>query len=122
MPIYIIHKHSATHLHWDLRLEKDGVLKSWACPKEPSTDPSVKRLLIQVEDHDFSYATFEGEIAEGYGKGKVEIWNKGTYTFVNEKPYKWVINIKGKKLKGEFVLLKFANAGKKEWLFFKKKE
>ncbi|MFH1071847.1 MAG: DNA polymerase ligase N-terminal domain-containing protein [Nanoarchaeota archaeon] len=122
MPLFVVHKHQATHLHWDFRLELDGVLKSWAVPKEPSMDPAVKRLAIQVDDHDLSYGKFEGEIAEGYGKGTVEIWDKGTYTLVNRKESKLIINLKGKKLKGKFVLLKFAKAGKNQWLLFKKKE
>jgi DNA ligase D-like protein (predicted 3'-phosphoesterase) len=122
MVLFVIHEHHATHLHWDIRLEKDGTLKSWACPKEPSNDPSVKRLVIQVDDHDLDYADFVGEITEGYGKGTVKRWDKGTYTLVNEKPNKWIVDLKGKKLQGEYVLLKFDKAGPKAWLFFKKKE
>ncbi|MFH1916148.1 MAG: DNA polymerase ligase N-terminal domain-containing protein [Nanoarchaeota archaeon] len=115
---YVIQKHQATHLHWDLRLEQDGVLKSWACPKEPTMDPSVKRLLIQVDDHDLSYGDFHGT---GEGGDIVEIWDSGTYTLIDEKPSKWIVDIQGKRLQGEFVILKFEKAGKKEWLFFKKK-
>lgn len=119
--IYVIQEHHASHLHWDLRLEKDGVLKSWAMPKEPTDDTAVKRLIIQVDDHDLDYGNFEGEIGDGYGKGTVKIWDSGTYTIINEKPHKVIVDIKGKRLKGEFVLLKFTKAGEKAWLFFRKK-
>ena len=121
MPKFVIHEHHATHLHWDLRLELDGVLKSWAVPKEPSKEKNVKRLAIQVEDHELTYANFEGEIKEGYGKGKVKIWDKGTFKLENKKPNKIVFEIKGKKLNGKYVLLKtnYGKSSEKNWLFFK---
>jgi DNA ligase D-like protein (predicted 3'-phosphoesterase) len=119
--IYLIHEHHASHLHWDLRLEMDGVLKSWAVPKEPPTDPSVKRLAVLVEDHPLDYASFEGTIPEGnYGAGKVIIWDKGTYELIEKTDKGFVVKIKGKKLKGTYVLFKFKPP--KNWLFFKKKE
>jgi len=121
-PIFVVQKHQATHLHYDFRLEMDGVLKSWAIPKEPSMDPADKRLAIEVDDHDLSYAGFSGTIEEGYGKGTVEIWDKGTYEMINRKDYKMVFELHGKRLKGGFVLLKFVKAGPKNWLFFRKKE
>ncbi len=100
--IFVIQKHHARNLHWDLRLDMDGVPKSWAVPKEPPTKPGLKRLAVQVEDHELSYADFEGEIAEGeYGAGKVEIWDKGTYTVIDRKPKKIVFELYGEKLKGE---------------------
>jgi DNA ligase D-like protein (predicted 3'-phosphoesterase) len=99
----------------------DGVLKSWAIPKEPSTDPSVKRLAIQVEDHPYDYKDFEGTIPEGqYGAGTVKIWDKGTYEIIEKNEKGLVIKINGTKLKGTFVLFKFKPP--KNWLFFKKKE
>lgn len=121
MPIFVIQEHHASHLHWDFRLEIDGVLKSWAVPKEPPMTKSIKRLAIQVEDHDLDYADFEGEISEGYGKGKVKIWDKGTYELEDMKKNKIVFDLHGKKLKGKYVLLN-TNYGKnpgKNWLLMK---
>lgn len=119
--IYSIQEHRATHLHWDLRLEKDGVLKSWALPKEPSTDSKIRRLAVQTEDHPVDYAFFEGVIPKGqYGAGTIKLYDKGTYELIEFKPNeRYVININGRKLKGLFVILKFK--GEKNWLFFKKK-
>ena len=126
--IYVIQEHNASHLHWDLRLEKDGVLKSWALPKEPPQEPKIKRLAIQVEDHPLGYEKFEGKIPEGeYGAGTVKTWDKGHYSIEEESNNKLVIDISGKKLKGKYHLIKFsakggsASGGKppKNWLFFK---
>lgn len=128
MPRFVIHKHQATRLHYDFRLESNGVLKSWAIPKEPSD--KEKRLAIQVEDHSLEYGKFEGVIPEGsYGAGKVEIWDSGSYK--NLKPQSveeclkkgiLEINLKGKRLNGSYALVKtnFGN-GKNSWLFFKMK-
>ncbi|MEM3731171.1 MAG: DNA polymerase ligase N-terminal domain-containing protein [Candidatus Bathyarchaeia archaeon] len=117
--IYVIQKHAATHLHYDLRLEMDGVLKSWAIPKEPPTTPGVRRLAVQVEDHAVEYADFEGTIPEGeYGAGTVEIWDRGTYKLLERKEDKLIVEIQGVKLKGVYVLLRFKD--RKNWLFFKK--
>lgn len=121
MVIFVVQKHQATHLHWDLRLEMKGVLKSWAVPKEPPLEEGVKRLAIEVADHDLSYADFEGEIAGGYGAGKVEIWDKGEYDLVEKKKDEIIVDFKGGKLKGKYVLIRFKKAGEKNWLFFKKK-
>jgi len=118
--IYVIQKHAATHLHYDLRLEMGGVLKSWAVPKEPPTSPGIRRLGVQVEDHPLDYAKFEGTIPEGeYGAGEVEIWDKGTYKLIDRKENKLVININGSKLRGIYMLVRFK--ADKNWFFFKKK-
>ena len=122
MPIFVVQRHAARNLHFDFRLELDGVLKSWAIPKEPSTEPDVKKLAIQVPDHDLSYASFQGEIKKGnYGAGKVEIWDKGTYVMEARKDNKMVFVLHGKKLKGRYTILKFYNAGPNNWLLFKTK-
>ncbi|GIU68626.1 MAG: 3'-phosphoesterase [Candidatus Pacearchaeota archaeon] len=120
--IFVVHKHHASHLHWDLRLEMNGVLKSWAVPKEPPLKKGIKRLAIQVEDHPLEYANFKGTIPEGhYGAGKVEIWDKGNYELKNkdEKKIEFILN--GKKLKGNFVLVKtsYGKKPEKSWLWFK---
>ena len=120
--IYVIQKHQASHLHWDLRLEFDGVLKSWAVPKEPPAKEGEKRLAVETEDHPLDYADFEGEIPEGqYGAGKVEVWDRGTFKVVEGTDDKLLVDIKGKKLSGQYYLIKFSKIGPKNWLFFKKK-
>ncbi len=123
-PIFVIQKHQATHLHYDFRLEKEGVLKSWAIPKEPPKEIGIKRLAIQVEDHSLGYENFEGEIAEGeYGAGTVEIWDKGDYEPIKFQPKEIIFKLNGKKLKGAYCLVKIQpkNTKDKNWLFFKKK-
>lgn len=118
--IYVIQKHATTHLHYDLRLEMDGVLKSWAIPKEPPTAIGIRRLAVQVEDHPIEYANFQGTIPEGeYGAGTVEIWDKGTHRLIERKEDKLIVEINGNRLKGTYVLLRFKT--QKNWLFFKKK-
>ena len=118
---FVVQEHHATHLHWDFRLELDGVLKSWAIPKEPPINRGVKRLAIQVDDHDVSYIDFEGEIPEGYGAGTVRIWDRGEYELKERKNDKLVFSLKGTKLKGEYCLVRFKTREKKRknWLFFK---
>lgn len=118
-PVFVVHEHHATHLHWDLRLELDGVLKSWAVPKEPAVAEGIKRLAIQVEDHPLSYADFEGTIPEGsYGAGIVKIWDKGVFSLLEKDGKKRIFDLKGKKLQGTYCLI---HTGSKNWLFFKKK-
>lgn len=117
---FVVHEHHARRLHYDLRLEKDGVLKSWAVPKGPPETSGDRRLAVQVEDHPLEYGKFEGTIPEGqYGAGTVKIWDKGLY-----EPIAWGENkiefiIKGEKLEGRYVLVKFKKAGEKNWLLFK---
>ncbi len=117
--VYVIQKHQATHLHWDLRLEKDGVLKSWAVPKEPPSEKGTKRLAVQVEDHPLDYANFEGAIPEGeYGAGTVEIWDRGTYTAEKWEDETIIVQIDGQRLTGRYCLIKLKRQ-ENNWLFFK---
>jgi DNA ligase D-like protein (predicted 3'-phosphoesterase) len=121
-PIYVIQEHHASHLHWDLRLEFSGVLRSWALPKEPPIEEGVKRLAVNVEDHPISYATFKGTIPQGeYGGGTVKIWDCGTFKTLEEDDKHIIVDITGKKLKGKYALIQTNMGGKsKNWLFFKK--
>lgn len=124
MPYFVVHEHHARHLHYDFRLEIDGVLKSWAVPKGPSMSPNDKRLAIMVEDHPLDYGTFEGVIPEGsYGAGPVFIWDSGNYEIVSADMDKGHLEfiLDGNKLKGAFVLTKFKQK-EKEWLLIKKKD
>ncbi|MFH1645909.1 MAG: DNA polymerase ligase N-terminal domain-containing protein [Candidatus Omnitrophota bacterium] len=121
--IFVVQKHNASHLHYDFRLEKEGVLKSWAIPKEPPEVSGVRRLAIEVEDHDLDYADFEGEIPEGhYGAGTVEIWDKGTYDLIKVEEKEIVFDLHGKRLTGQYCLVRFTPKDGKgnTWLFFKK--
>lgn len=114
--LFVVQKHAASRLHYDFRLEQDGVLKSWAIPKGPSMNPADKRLAIQVEDHPYDYKDFEGIIPKGYGAGAVIVWDQGTYTAdASEKALHLVL--KGKKLKGAFSLVHLRD---KQWLLIKK--
>ena len=123
---YVIHEHLSRRLHWDLRLERDGVLKSWAVPKEPPAVENVKRLAVAVEDHPLGYGTFEGEIpAENYGAGQVKIWDRGTYEPLDIKEGKWVFRLAGKRLTGKYCLIRLRPRPDEKsvnWLFFKAKE
>lgn len=121
---FVVHEHHASRLHFDLRLEKDGVLKSWAISKGPSMNPADKRLAMMVEDHPLDYITFRGEIAEGnYGAGEVEIWDSGTYEMLEDELEngKFVANLMGVKLRGEFHFVRLKDK-KDEWLLIKGKD
>jgi len=116
---FVIQKHRATHLHYDFRLEMDNVLKSWAVPKEPPTQPGVRRLAVQVEDHALGYIDFEGTIPEGeYGAGTVEIWDRGTYTLKNRTDKMIEFTLHGSRLSGDYALIRFKD---NNWLLIRKK-
>ncbi len=132
-PIFVIQKHAATRLHYDFRLEMQGVLKSWAVPKGPSYDPSVKRLAMMTEDHPYDYAAFEGVIPEGnYGAGNVIIWDNGTWEFVGpgDDPVKAIksgdlkFRLNGKKMFGEWALFRIKGRSPRgnEWLLVKHRD
>lgn len=123
---FVIQKHRATRLHYDFRLEMEGVLRSWAIPKGPSLNPAEKRLAVLTEDHPMDYGGFEGVIPKGnYGAGNVILWDNGTYEMVDpdtpEKGWakgKFHILLRGKKLHGEWVLVR-GSRDPKQWIFFK---
>jgi bifunctional non-homologous end joining protein LigD len=134
---YVIQKHAASQLHFDLRLELDGVMKSWAVPKGPSLDPAVKRLAVEVEDHPIEYNAFEGTIPRGeYGGGTVMIWDRGTYRYDGDDPdpieglrqgYRdgeLKIVLQGKRLKGSWVLVRTRRGQPKrpQWLLIKHRD
>jgi bifunctional non-homologous end joining protein LigD len=134
LPIFVIQKHHASHLHYDFRLEMEGVLKSWAVPKGPSYDPTVKRLAMMTEDHPYDYASFEGVIPAGnYGAGNVIIWDNGGWEFVEPgddpvkalKSGKLTFRLYGKKMFGEWALVKikgrYGDKGN-EWLLLKHRD
>jgi DNA ligase D-like protein (predicted 3'-phosphoesterase) len=114
---FVVQEHHARRLHWDFRLELDGVLKSWAVPRGVPVEPGIKRLAVQVEDHPLSYYGWEGQIPEGqYGAGKVEVWDKGLYVLEVREARKYHILLRGMKLKGDYRLINFKD---KNWLIYK---
>jgi len=120
---FVVQEHHARRLHWDFRLEMDGVLKSWAVPKEPPTSPGVRRLAVPVEDHARDYIDFEGEIAEGqYGAGTVKIWDSGVYELESRSPSKIVVSLQGRRMRGRYALVKFSGSRGGGWLLFKTQE
>jgi len=131
-PLFVIQQHAARTLHYDFRLEINGVLKSWAVPKGPSTNPRDKRLAVPTEDHPLEYADFEGQIPEGeYGAGTVLVWDLGTYKNLTEKKGQPIpliealdhghlkIWLEGKKLRGGYALTRFKKASDENWLLVK---
>jgi DNA ligase D-like protein (predicted 3'-phosphoesterase) len=133
-PIFVVQEHKATSHHFDFRIEVDGVLKSWAVPKGPSTDPRDKRLAMPTEDHPLDYADFEGVIpADSYGAGAVIVWDRGRYDNITEKGGEVqpisaaleaghaLIRLHGKKLQGGYVLQRVADAADPRWLLIKMK-
>lgn len=119
---FVVHEHEASHLHYDLRLEMDGVLRSWAVPKGPSMDASDRRLAVLVDDHPLEYIDFEGIIPQGmYGAGAVVIWDRGTYDLLERKEDKIRFFLRGRKLKGNFTLVRLKDK-EKEWLLIKQKD
>ncbi len=135
--LFVIHKHYASRLHFDLRLELDGVLKSWAVPKGPTVNPKEKKLAVMVEDHPLEYGDFEGVIPDGnYGAGQVYIWDRGTYHAYDTDDYDksqeifregfnkghLTFILEGNILKGEFALVRLKKASPKDWLFIKKND
>src|SRR5688500_2678808 len=137
--LFVVQQHAATRLHYDFRLECDGVLKSWAVPKGPSLDPAEKRLAVPTEDHPFDYASFEGVIPPGqYGAGEVIVWDCGVYSPDEAQPWvedrraaeaqvlagleagKLSVTLRGEKLKGSFALVRTSRA--KDWLLIKHKD
>src|SRR5687767_2681653 len=135
LPIFVIQKHQASHLHYDFRLEMEGVLKSWAVPKGPSYDPGTKRLAMMTEDHPYDYAAFEGVIPPGnYGAGNVIIWDNGTWEFIEPgddpvkalKSGKLTFRMFGRKMFGEWALVRIGGRSKSdkgnEWLLLKHRD
>src|SRR5213593_3860461 len=125
--LLIVHMHDATRLHWDLRLEMDGVLKSWAVPKGPSANPADKRLAVKVEDHPLEYGDFEGIIPEGnYGAGTVIVWDRGVWLPLEDvregfEKGKLLFELRGYKLRGRWTLIKLKKT-EKEWLLIKERD
>jgi DNA ligase D-like protein (predicted 3'-phosphoesterase) len=130
LPSFVIQKHAASHLHYDFRLEDEGVLKSWAVPKGPSLDPSVKRLAMPTEDHPLDYGSFEGIIPKGqYGGGTVIVWDNGVFVNLSEKgghvvPLVDALRkghakfwLEGKKLQGLFALTRMGSGDRPPWVY-----
>jgi bifunctional non-homologous end joining protein LigD len=116
---FVVQEHHASRLHWDFRLEIDGVLKSWAVPRGPPEEPGIRRLAVEVEDHPVDYISFEGTIPKGeYGAGTVKIWDKGSFKLKRRTGDIYEFWLKGNRLNGKYNLIRFKE---KNWLIFKSK-
>ena len=127
MPVFVVQKHAATSLHYDFRLEVDGVMRSWAVPKGPSTDPKQRRLAMAVDDHPMSWNEFEGVIGPGYGAGAVIRWDEGSYRNTSDKPMADALDegyarfvLEGQKLRGEWSLRRMSDD--RGWLLVKRRD
>ncbi len=116
---YVVHRHHATRLHWDVRLEMRGILASWAVPNGPPLEPGKRRLAVHTEDHPIEYLTFHGVIPDGYGAGAMTIWDSGTYELLLEKDDEYKLRFAGKRLVGEWVLVKTRQNEGRDWLMIK---
>jgi DNA ligase D-like protein (predicted 3'-phosphoesterase) len=130
LPVFVVQKHAATSLHYDFRLEVDGVMRSWAVPKGPSYDPGERRLAMTVDDHPMSWNEFEGVIGRGYGAGTVIVWDRGTYRPTGdmedmaaalEEGYARFV-LEGSKLRGEWSLRRMSGQKKESWLLSKRRD
>jgi DNA ligase D-like protein (predicted 3'-phosphoesterase) len=126
---FVVQQHDASTLHYDFRLEVDGVLRSWAVPKGPSMDPADKRLAVEVEDHSLEWGSFEGRIGAGYGRGAVIVWDRGSYENLNDVSMaealargKASFRLDGEKLRGGFTLVRTHAGAKPKWLLMKKRD
>jgi DNA ligase D-like protein (predicted 3'-phosphoesterase) len=130
VPRFVIQQHAATSLHYDFRLEVNGVMRSWAVPKGPSTDPRDKRLAMEVDDHPISWNDFEGRIPDGnYGAGAVIIWDRGTYRPLSDGDFgealdngHWSFWLEGEKLRGGWTLRRIRGGKKPQWLLIKRRD
>jgi DNA ligase D-like protein (predicted 3'-phosphoesterase) len=125
-PQFVVQQHQATTLHYDFRLEVDGVLRSWAVPKGPSADPKQRRLAVEVDDHSKAGGRFEGRIGSGYGKGAVIVWDRGTYEGLNDGSMAEALEaghakfrMAGEKLRGGYLLQRTRDGAKPQWLLLK---
>ena len=116
---YVVHRHHATRLHWDVRLEMHGVLASWAVPQGPPLEAGKRRLAVHTEDHPLEYLTFHGVIPDGYGAGTMSIWDEGTYDLVKDSPAEYKVRFHGKRLDGEWVLVQTKQNDGRDWLMIK---
>ena len=116
---YVVHRHHATRLHWDVRLEMRGILASWAVPNGPPLEAGKRRLAVHTEDHPIEYLTFHGVIPDGYGAGSMTIWDTGTYELIEEKPNELKIKMKGTRLDGEWVIVQTKQNEGRDWLMIK---